>query len=176
MLTRVRVPGAARDFCPRVNVQCRLSYGVCAAPMSKCTHQNLCACSNSQTLAATPLSGCMTIFHTPTEWVALLLWLLRLTLGRWEVLGRKNRVSRGEKKTPEQSKHSQTADLNDITDKAHGVRQGLLLIMWVFSPTVGAAAKSEPSPVPSLQLPKTERCTWLLKMEAFVHHNESDYS
>ena len=97
MLTRVQVPGAARDFCPRVNVQCRLSYGVCAAPMSKCTHQNLCACSNSQTLAATPLSGCMTILHTPTEWVALLLWLLRLTLGRWEVLGRKNRVPRGQK-------------------------------------------------------------------------------
>ena len=44
MLTRVRVPGAARDFCPRVNVQCRLSYRVCAAPMSKCTHHNLCVC------------------------------------------------------------------------------------------------------------------------------------
>ena len=28
ILTRVRVPGAARDFSPRVKVQCRLSYGV----------------------------------------------------------------------------------------------------------------------------------------------------
>ena len=28
ILTRVRVPGAARDFSPRVKFQCRLSYGV----------------------------------------------------------------------------------------------------------------------------------------------------
>ena len=26
--TQVRFPGAARDFSPRVNFQCRLSYGV----------------------------------------------------------------------------------------------------------------------------------------------------
>ena len=30
--TQVRFPGAARDFSPRVNFQCRLSYGVRAPP------------------------------------------------------------------------------------------------------------------------------------------------
>ena len=33
ILTRVRVPGAARDFSPRVSFQCRLSYGVRTAPV-----------------------------------------------------------------------------------------------------------------------------------------------
>ena len=32
ILTRVRVPGVARDFSPRVNFQCRLSCGVRTAP------------------------------------------------------------------------------------------------------------------------------------------------
>ena len=32
ILTRVRVPGAARDFSPRVNFQCGLSYGVRTEP------------------------------------------------------------------------------------------------------------------------------------------------
>ena len=31
ILTRVRVPGEARDFSAKVNIQCRLSYGVCTA-------------------------------------------------------------------------------------------------------------------------------------------------
>ena len=31
-LTQVRFPGAARDFSPRVNFQCRFSYGVCTPP------------------------------------------------------------------------------------------------------------------------------------------------
>ena len=31
-LTQVRLPGAARDFSPRVNFQCRLSYGVRTPP------------------------------------------------------------------------------------------------------------------------------------------------
>ena len=30
--TQVRFPGAARDFSPRVNFQCRLSYGVRTPP------------------------------------------------------------------------------------------------------------------------------------------------
>ena len=42
MLMRVWVPGAARDFSPRVNFQYRLSYGVRTAP---------------QTLAGIPVSG-----------------------------------------------------------------------------------------------------------------------
>ena len=29
---QVRFPGAAKDFSPRVNFQCRLSYGVCTPP------------------------------------------------------------------------------------------------------------------------------------------------
>ena len=33
LLMRVRFPGAARDFPPRVNFQCRLSYGVRTPPM-----------------------------------------------------------------------------------------------------------------------------------------------
>ena len=32
----VRVPGAARDFSLRVNLQCRLSYGVHTAPVCNC--------------------------------------------------------------------------------------------------------------------------------------------
>ena len=31
-LTQVRFPGAARDFSPKVNFQCRLSYGVRTFP------------------------------------------------------------------------------------------------------------------------------------------------
>ena len=40
--TQVRFPGAARDFSPRVNFQCRLSYGVCTPPCAiACI--NICA-------------------------------------------------------------------------------------------------------------------------------------
>ena len=40
ILTRVRVPSASRDFSPRVNFQCRLSYGalVCSR-----MNESLCA-------------------------------------------------------------------------------------------------------------------------------------
>ena len=55
ILTRVRVPGAARDFSPRVNFQCRLSYGVRTAPGCNHIHQHLCARQNPWTLAATLL-------------------------------------------------------------------------------------------------------------------------
>ena len=41
--TRVRVPGAARAFSPRLNFQCRLSYGVRSAPVGNGTHQHLYA-------------------------------------------------------------------------------------------------------------------------------------
>ena len=41
-LTQVRFPGAARDFLPRVNFQCRLSYGVRTPPCAiACI--NICA-------------------------------------------------------------------------------------------------------------------------------------
>ena len=42
-LTQVRVPAAASDFSPRVNFQCKLSYGVCKAPVCNHMHQYLCA-------------------------------------------------------------------------------------------------------------------------------------
>ena len=41
ILTRVQVPGAARDFSPRVNFLCRLSYGV--RTVCNRIHQHLCA-------------------------------------------------------------------------------------------------------------------------------------
>ena len=44
LLTRVRVPGAARDFSPRVSFQCRLSYGVQTAPVCNRMHRHPCAC------------------------------------------------------------------------------------------------------------------------------------
>ena len=42
-LTQVRFPGVARDFSPRVNFQCRLSYDVSRPPcaiacINKCAH------------------------------------------------------------------------------------------------------------------------------------------
>ena len=50
ILTRVRVPGAARDFSPRVNFRCRLSYGVRTAPVCCRMHQHLCARKNPKHL------------------------------------------------------------------------------------------------------------------------------
>ena len=43
ILTRVRVPGAARDFSPRVSFQCRLFYGVRTDSVCNRMHQQLCA-------------------------------------------------------------------------------------------------------------------------------------
>ena len=40
ILTRVRVPGAARDFSPTVSFQYRLSYGVRTAPVCNRTRQH----------------------------------------------------------------------------------------------------------------------------------------
>ena len=42
VLTRVRVPGAARDFSPKVKIQRRLSFGVRTAPVRNRLHQHLC--------------------------------------------------------------------------------------------------------------------------------------
>ena len=61
ILTWVRVPGAARDFSPRVNFQCRLSYKVTVSV-------HLCTRYKSPTQAATPLCGHDTkILHTLIE-------------------------------------------------------------------------------------------------------------
>ena len=43
ILMWVSVPDAARDFSPRVNFQCRLSYGVRTAPAYSQMHQHLWA-------------------------------------------------------------------------------------------------------------------------------------
>ena len=45
--TQVRFPGAARDFSPRVNFQCRLSYGV-RTPVRNCMHFHLRARQRSR--------------------------------------------------------------------------------------------------------------------------------
>ena len=48
-LTQVRFPGAARDFSPTVNIQCRLLR--CPyTPVCNRTHQHLCACEKSCSL------------------------------------------------------------------------------------------------------------------------------
>ena len=39
---RVPIPGAARDFSPRVSLQCRLSDGVRTAPVCNRIHQLMC--------------------------------------------------------------------------------------------------------------------------------------
>ena len=36
ILMQVRVPNVARDFSPRVNFQCKLSYNACIAPVCNC--------------------------------------------------------------------------------------------------------------------------------------------
>ena len=41
-LTQAGFPGVARDFSPRVNFQCRLSYSVCAPPCAIACF-NICA-------------------------------------------------------------------------------------------------------------------------------------
>ena len=38
LLMPIQLPGATRDFSPRVNFQCRLSYSVRTAPGSNCMH------------------------------------------------------------------------------------------------------------------------------------------
>ena len=66
ILMWVQVPGAARDFCPKVNLQYRLSYIAHTAPPPTpppSSHSHLHTHEKSQTLAATPLFGHMKILH-----------------------------------------------------------------------------------------------------------------
>ena len=42
-LTQVRFPGAARDFSPKVNFQCRLSYGVRTPRVQSYAFTSVCA-------------------------------------------------------------------------------------------------------------------------------------
>ena len=44
ILIQVQIPSAAKDFSPRANFQCRLSYSVHTALVCNCMHQHLCAC------------------------------------------------------------------------------------------------------------------------------------
>ena len=82
MLTLVRVPGAAKDFSPSVSSQCRLSYGVRAAP---CVQSHVSA--SVRTLQI-PSTGIHTIVWTHGNnythtlmgmGIAPLLWLLCFT-------------------------------------------------------------------------------------------------
>ena len=62
----VRVHGAARDFSPRVDFQCRLCYIISTAPACNRLYQYPCAHEKSQTLAAIPLFGVTKMLHTLT--------------------------------------------------------------------------------------------------------------
>ena len=57
-LTRVRVPGAARDFSSQSQLSVQ-TLTVSGQPSCATTriHQHLCACYKSQTVAAVPLFG-----------------------------------------------------------------------------------------------------------------------
>lgn len=54
VLTWVRFPSVARDFSPRVDFWCRLSYGVRTSPSYM---HNICAHGKKHKLAAIPLFG-----------------------------------------------------------------------------------------------------------------------
>ena len=54
-LTQVRFPGAARDFSPRVNFQCRLSFGVRTPPV--CNRMQLHRCARSRSCKSTSEFG-----------------------------------------------------------------------------------------------------------------------
>ena len=66
-MTLVRVPDTAREFSPRVNFQCRLSYGVRTAAVCRRLHQHLCAYKKCQALAAILLFEHTNILDTLTE-------------------------------------------------------------------------------------------------------------
>ena len=59
-----QVPSAARDFSPRVNSQCRLSYRVCTAPCVQMHVPPSARTLKIQTLAATPSCGHTKTLHT----------------------------------------------------------------------------------------------------------------
>ena len=65
MLSRVQVPGVARDFCPRVNFQRRLSDGVCTVTcINICISDiSMCVHTKMSTLVATPLFGHVKILY-----------------------------------------------------------------------------------------------------------------
>ena len=65
MLSRVQVPGVARNFCPRVNFQRRLCDGVCTVTcISICISDiSMCVHTKMSTLVATPLFGRIKILH-----------------------------------------------------------------------------------------------------------------
>ena len=55
LLTQVRFPSAARDFSPKVNFQCRLSYGVRTPPCAiACINTNSVDYGNTETSEHAP--------------------------------------------------------------------------------------------------------------------------
>ena len=88
-LTQVRFPGAVRDFSPRVNFRCRLSYGVR-------TTQCAIACSNVCAHGKDP------VVHVRVRWIMETLKCLECTVGwvarlcrSWLSPGAATRISHG---------------------------------------------------------------------------------
>ena len=80
ILTLVRVPGAARDFSPRASFQCRLPYGVRAAPECNRMHQHTRTFKIPNTGRHTIIWTHENTAHTDRDgYIALLLRLLCLT-------------------------------------------------------------------------------------------------
>ena len=84
--TQVRLPGMARDFPPRVNFQCRLSYGVRTPLVCNRMHLFLCAGSRSRS----PCQSLVDYGNTETT-------SMHCRLGRfchsWLSLGKATRIS-----------------------------------------------------------------------------------
>ena len=88
LLTRVRFPGAARDFSPRVNFLCRLSYGVPSTRTIACIY--ICAHVKDP------------VVHVRVRWIIETLKHPALTVGwvarlcrSWLSPGKATRISHG---------------------------------------------------------------------------------
>ena len=83
ILTRVRIPGAARDFSPRANFQCKLSYGVSTAHECNRIHQHTRTFKIPNTDSHTIVWRHENTTHTARKgYIGLLLRLLCLTSAR----------------------------------------------------------------------------------------------
>ena len=92
LLTQVRIPRAVRDFFPRVNFQCRLSYGVRTPPCA-------IACINICTNVKDPVVHCQVRWiigntHTQKKPARTVGWVARLCRS-WLSPGIATRISHG---------------------------------------------------------------------------------
>ena len=89
-LAQVRFPGAARDFSPRVNVQCSLTYGVRTSP---CAIARIYICAHVKD----------SVVHVRVRWIMKTLkhpactvgWVVRLCRS-WLSRGRQSEFPMGE--------------------------------------------------------------------------------